>query len=58
MNAYNKEEAKEKIRDFVERSTRKNVKPEFINEDAIAEEKANIIFHFGIAMNTILDIRD
>lgn len=58
VNAYNKEEAKEKIRDFVERNIRTNVKPEFIKEENIAKARENIIFHFGIALNTILDIRD
>ena len=58
VNAYNKAEAMEKCRAFVENNIRTNVKPEFINEQAIAEERSNLIFHFGIAMNTIIDIRN
>ena len=57
INAYNKEEAKEKCRAFVDDNARRYVKPEFINEEAIAKHKANLIFHFGVAMNTIIDAR-
>ena len=58
INAHNKEEAKEKCRAFVDANERRYVKPEFINEEAIANHKANLIFHFGVAMNTIIDARN
>ena len=57
VNACNKDEAKERCRDFVERNLRANIKPEIISEEMIANAKADLIFHFGIVANTIIDIR-
>lgn len=57
VNAYNKEEAKGKIREFVIRNAERNVKPEFLNRAALENEAANLVFNFGVAENTMVDIR-
>ena len=59
VNAYNKNEAKEKCREFIRRGYRNTAaNPKQLRWDLIEKEVSNLIFHFGIAMNTILDIRD
>ena len=59
VNAYNKEEVKEKCREYIRRGYRETAaNPDKLRWDLIENEVNNLIFHFGIVMNTILDIRN
>lgn len=58
VNAHNWKEAEEKVREHIRDNYRRHVKPEFLKWDAIEDEVSHLIFHRGVALATILDIRD
>ena len=61
VNAYNKAEAKEKVRENYINNYREHCSPEWypnVKWDKVYETAKNLIMHFGIANNTIIDIRD
>lgn len=51
VTAYNKEEAKSKIRNWVRSKYGEYGKSDMVKWDLVDKEVENLIFHFGIVMN-------